>query len=198
MKTRAERFFEKIRINKSGCWIWTGSTSKRGYGEFWNGERVMAAHHFLLCRKPAPNLEACHRCDVRNCVNPQHIFWGTRSDNVRDMFSKERQNKEAQRRNALRLKSYPPRIGEEVGTSKLTEAQVIEARTTHPIPGVLTNMAKRFGVTIAALSAARNGKTWKHITVTPCQLFFRRKNAAKESAYQKEIERELAARREKQ
>lgn len=91
-----ERFEEKIeRIPFSGCWIWTGALDSGGYGRFLLNGRVDGAHRasFLLMESHIPNgMYVCHRCDVKLCVNPSHLFLGTPTDNVRDMVNKGRQN----------------------------------------------------------------------------------------------------------
>lgn len=79
----------------SGCWLWDGRYSKSGYGTLGGGrkgERVQA--HRLMWEAvngPIPGgLLVCHRCDVRGCVNPDHLFVGTAKDNTRDMMVKGR------------------------------------------------------------------------------------------------------------
>jgi DNA-directed RNA polymerase specialized sigma24 family protein len=38
-------------------------------------------------------MDVCHQCDVRQCINPQHLFVGTRADNMADAVRKNRQAK---------------------------------------------------------------------------------------------------------
>lgn len=92
------RFWGMVSIpdNRDGCWLWTGGKSKVGYGMIREGRRgtpLILAHRFSyeLLVGPIPDgLLACHKCDVRNCVNPQHIFIGTHADNTADMMRKGR------------------------------------------------------------------------------------------------------------
>lgn len=76
----------------STCWLWAGGRS-RGYGMVrWRGEHI-GAHvaAYRLTRGPVPEgMEVCHTCDVRRCVRPDHLFPGTRSDNMVDMVTKGR------------------------------------------------------------------------------------------------------------
>lgn len=78
-----------------GCWLWTGATFKTGYGFIVKREdqSKTLAHRWAweLLRGPIPaGMFLCHKCDVRNCVNPDHLFVGTQQDNVNDMWKKGR------------------------------------------------------------------------------------------------------------
>jgi hypothetical protein len=91
------RFEEKyIPEPNSGCWIWTGWVNRAGYGYInINGrhERDTEAHRaaWLLFRGPIPEgMYVCHKCDIPSCVNPDHLFLGTQTDNMRDASAKGR------------------------------------------------------------------------------------------------------------
>ena len=91
----AERFHSKYApVPFSGCWVWMGALSGKGYGKLMLKEhRLESAHRlsWLLHRGPIPDgLHVLHRCDVRTCVNPDHLFLGTNLDNIRDRIAKGR------------------------------------------------------------------------------------------------------------
>jgi hypothetical protein len=85
------RFFKFFK--KENCWLWQGSISLSGYGRFYFRQKAHLAHRasYLLFKGEIPSgLDVCHKCDIRNCVNPEHLFLGTRSDNMRDCVNKKR------------------------------------------------------------------------------------------------------------
>lgn len=96
----AERFWEKIDKNGplwngTPCWVWTGARNTFGYGQIQRGAgsgRVQA--HILsweIRTGHAPNnLCVLHHCDNPPCVNPAHLFLGTKKDNTADMTRKGR------------------------------------------------------------------------------------------------------------
>lgn len=80
------------RVPESGCWLWTRSLVN-GYGRVWIPPNSILAHRvsWMLYRGNIPeDLCVLHRCDVRCCVNPAHLFLGTNQENIWDMVDKER------------------------------------------------------------------------------------------------------------
>ena len=140
-----ERFFK--HVNKTDtCWLWTGQISDYGYGVFSNKIFGRATHRIswkLHNGDIKDDLCVLHKCDVRNCVNPDHLFLGTHRDNVYDAISKNRYNRTR---------------GEDVFGSKLKRNQVIEIRHSNEKNSVL---AKRYGIAPSNIHRIKKGKAWK-------------------------------------
>ena len=86
-----ERFFNKVDKTES-CWIWNASL-RYGYGAFKINGKVVGAHRFSWeyhFGKINNGLNVCHKCDNPKCVNPQHLFLGSNSDNMKDCYKKGR------------------------------------------------------------------------------------------------------------
>lgn len=79
--------------NEKGCWIYTKSIQGSGYAQV-HISGVMVLMHRLAYQVfigPIPTkMYVLHSCDVRNCVNPDHLFLGTPRDNMKDMVKKGR------------------------------------------------------------------------------------------------------------
>ena len=90
-----DRFEEKFSKSE-GCWLWTAALDDKGYGAFGYEGKVQKAHRVSVQLYNGVELSSdehvCHTCDTPACVNPEHLFVGTRSDNMKDMVSKGRQS----------------------------------------------------------------------------------------------------------
>jgi len=93
-KKTLDRFMTKVNKTDT-CWLWVGNIHKRGYGQFKLKGKKVGAHRvsYELFKGPIPKgLCVCHTCDVRHCVNPDHLWLGTQKENIRDMYSKGRES----------------------------------------------------------------------------------------------------------
>jgi hypothetical protein len=145
----AERFGRSYDITDSGCWEWTGKRMKFGYGWSFDGKKRQAAHRlsWLLHHGPIPGgLCVLHRCDNPPCVNPGHLFLGTKAENNWDKIAKGRA------RNAA---------GEAVSTHKLTADQVT---CIIQDPRKNREISDLYGVSVSTISAIKAGRNWKWLT----------------------------------
>ena len=151
--TAIERFERKYYPDpNSGCWLWFGSISKHGYGEFYLGEkRYERAHRASWIFKngeiPA-DLHVLHKCDVRSCVNPNHLWLGTNSDNVADMVSKKR-NKWM--------------VGSNHKRSKINEDDVLLIRAKKSVGVKTKELMDEFGLGKSMIAYICSGQYWKHV-----------------------------------
>jgi hypothetical protein len=156
MKTAEERFWAKVDksgplILKTRCWVWTAYKCNRGYGQFKNHGKMEKAHRCAYAFKNGTlfqELCVCHKCDNPSCVNPEHLFLGTKLDNKLDCIRKGR---------------LSPTRGESHPNVKLTVREVLDIRSRPSYFGINTHLAKEFGVKKSAISKIRTGRTWKNL-----------------------------------
>ena len=158
MKT-VDSFWAKVeKKGPKDCWLWNASKIWNGYGAFWDGEKNVRAHRFswsLENGKIKSGLCVLHRCDIRLCVNPSHLFLGTRLDNAQDSIKKGRFITPKRIANYARGVRNP--------AAKLDESKVIKMRELRKAGLSIREIAKKFGVTFSPARHAISGINWKHV-----------------------------------
>lgn len=145
MDILTHRFIEKIP--EAGCWIWMGALNDSGYGMAstqrkdgsWKMKRAHVLAYEAVHGQVPKGLFVCHRCDVRCCINPSHLFVGTNTDNMVD----------ASRKGRL------PR-GEKHHGCKLSVEAVREIRASSET----RSLARKFGVHRTSIQQIRQRKNW--------------------------------------
>ena len=146
----------------SHCWIWVGARSSDGYGSVNCKHRTVSAHRlsFWISRGRAPIEQVCHHCDNPPCVNPTHLFEGTKRDNARDMVSKGRNFQPPADRHWARI--YTDKVrGEDNYLAKLTDDDVRAIRASSERQ---VDLAARYGVVQTTISKVKLRKAWAHVT----------------------------------
>lgn len=141
-------------IDRSGvCWVWTGTTTRKGYGQFSLGRRDEGsdmAHRLAWEQDHGPipeGMQVCHRCDNPPCVNPEHLFLGSAAEN---QYDKRRKGRAARgERNG--------------GGGKLTADDVRTIRANLSTGATCAAEARRTGVSRTMIYAIRDRRKWNHV-----------------------------------
>lgn len=148
-KTLLQRFEERYTPEpNTGCWLWLGCISGDGYGGFLfpQGRIAHRASWYIHHGAIPAGLFVLHRCDVRACVNPAHLFLGTNADNIADMMSKSREAR-----------------GERKASARLTSRDVLRMRAEFQAGKSIAALSRRFGLGATATRRAVLGETWRHL-----------------------------------
>ena len=142
-----EAFRAKTVEDANGCWRWWGYVDpKTGYGKSGFRNKVMLAHRasYLRFTGEIPDgLYVLHECDVRDCVNPNHLFLGDHQANEDDMVNKERQS-----RWESHAKQCRPR-GRALVHRVLTDYEAVEIHRRRVAGESGKSLAEEFGVSRA-------------------------------------------------
>jgi HNH endonuclease len=139
----AEWFRENINdtFEPNGCRLWTGRRNESGYG--YSKHRLAHRVSYEISYGPIPEgLCVLHECDNPPCINPEHLFLGTRPENTIDCVKKGRH-------------AY----------AKLTEEAVLAIRRDYrpKTIGCAKRLAIEHGVSIPCIYKIASGEIWKHL-----------------------------------
>lgn len=148
------RFNERYVVSPNGCWLWTGTVGHFGYGILktsvgGDGKRGnLYAHRasWIIAHGDIPSGQCVlHHCDNPPCVNPQHLFLGTKGVNAADMVSKGRQARGWTIRKTLTVES--------VRTIRQLAGRDVAAKA----------IAVRIGCSVSAVRHVLKGRVWCHV-----------------------------------
>lgn len=145
------RILRNVDVDEhTGCWNWKRSLNTGGYGNTGARRGEMAAHrlsYVLFVGNIPEGAWVLHRCDNRRCCNPDHLFLGSRQDNMDDMVAKGRSSRGESRRG-----------------HKLTGSDVVDIRSRYADGSAnQQRLADEYGVTNQTISSIVRGKKWKHV-----------------------------------
>lgn len=134
----------------SGCWLWSGACGSSGYPQLTvkdkeTGKPKSLRIHKFICEQinnGDKNLFVLHKCDVKICINPDHLYFGTQKQNIIDAYSRNR---------------IASKMGESSKLNKLTWESVAEIRNSNDTN---SNLSIKYGVSRGRISDVRNMKGW--------------------------------------
>lgn len=144
------------KLDSNGCWIWQGDCDpppSLPYGILCYKGKKYRTHRaiFTLTKGEIPKgLSVLHECDVPQCCNPTHLFLGTQTDNLNDMYLKGRQNP-----GTTKGQNHPHSV--------LTERQVIEILRRFANGAKRIELIREYGCSEGAMDHLLSGRSWKHI-----------------------------------
>ncbi len=144
-----KRFNSKWLLDpRTGCWIWNGSKTIRGYGRFYFNGKNRLAHRVVWAIHEGVDIGtgvlSLHKCDNTSCVNPAHLFLGTQTNNMQDCIHKRRFNRA---------------VGEKHGQTFLTEENVRFIRASK---NKKTELARQFKTSHTTIRRIQARKTWRY------------------------------------
>ena|SRR5215471_674722 len=124
------RFWDKVYKTPS-CWLWQGALGSHRYGIFRFEGKPQLAHRmaWIFTYEQEPG-ELLHSCDVRHCVNPEHLSTGTHQDNVQDAQRKGRMGP---------ARKFDPESIRYLLSEGFTQAELV--RDLHSSPATISRIA---------------------------------------------------------
>ena len=146
------RYLSGLKVKRTGrrCWEWMRSTTGKGYGAIYFKERKYRTHRIAheLFNGPIPfGKMVCHKCDNPRCCNPDHLYIGDASTNLKDAMKRQGFKNPCQR-------------GIENHRAKLNDDKVLEIRASSDS---YSTLARRYGVALSTIYGVKTFKTWRHV-----------------------------------
>ena len=142
-----KRFWSYV-LKTETCWLWQRKLNNKGYGQFCVDGRLVSTHRVAweLTHGAIPDgLFVLHRCDVKKCVRPEHLFLGNQTDNMIDWATKNNWK------------------GERTPGAKLTSDSVAAIRELIQLGMPQRAIARQFNISQPTVSAVATGGRWSHI-----------------------------------
>lgn len=138
------RFLSKTKQH-GDCIEWTGSKTIKGYGQFRIFNKLIEAHRIsyeLFVGNAPEYTDVCHKCDNPSCVNPDHLFLGSRSKNMIDMMKKGRGS-----------------------TNKLTiqDVKIVKECIANGFP--MKEISRYFKINLSSIYDIKTGDTWAYVSL---------------------------------
>lgn len=144
------KFWSKVIKKENGCLEWNGS-KRNLYGRIGYKGKILSCHRLSWEWQNGEipkGLQICHKCDNPSCVNPDHLFLGSHTENMRDCFNKNRNNN---------------RKGSNNSNSKLNEHIVSVIRNEYLKDITLNEISKKYNVSKSTISRILKNKSWRHV-----------------------------------
>lgn len=151
-----------MSVKMTDCILHKKHLNPDGYGVYYRYDRIAKktwhefAHRMVWEEHKGPipkGMCVCHKCDVRNCINIDHLFLGTQADNMRDKVSKGRQSKGKRHGELTQAKQGP--IPTKLNWTKVNKIRALAKTKTQ------RELAKQFKVSQVTIHNVVTGKTWK-------------------------------------
>lgn len=146
-----QRLLDKTAVSDDGCWYCTAGGENSHYGTIWYLGCNISNHtaSWLVHKGTIPKgMCVLHTCDNKRCINPDHLFLGTKDDNSKDMVRKGRQVK---------------RLGVLNTMAVLTEDKVHEIKQLLSNGEYQKDIAEYFGVSQVTISQINTRTRWSHV-----------------------------------
>lgn len=146
---------ERSVVDSSGCWNWTWYKDINGYGKVTIDSKTWLAHRvsYIVFKGEFPDeMFICHHCDNPSCINPDHLFVGTMSDNMKDAYDKGILHP------ANQFKKGEPNVNR-----KLTNDQVKEIKRLMGLGYQQKQVAKMYKVAPATIMRIMTKRMYKEI-----------------------------------
>jgi HNH endonuclease len=152
--TVADRLLSRRIVTPSGCWEFDGARDENGYGRIGVNRKNRKAHRvaaWLWLGAPLTGeVHVCHHCDNPPCFNPNHLYLGNNSMNMRDSFNR------TQRR-------PPNQRGEKHSQARLTESEVRHIRDRLKAGETQADLGREYGVTHKMIWRIDKNLAWTHV-----------------------------------
>jgi len=150
-----EKFMDKVMPEpNTGCWLGLWKINHGGYCQSKkrtnDGILIRGAHrisYYMHFGAFDYSLSVCHKCDVPCCVNPDHLFLGTMSENILDMHRKGRNVR-----------------GSKCHTSKLSNEDVLNIVELKKLGHKIVDLSNKYNVDRVSIGDILQGKFWSHLT----------------------------------